>query len=82
MANAEYVTVLFTDMVGSTALASGLSPAEADDLRQTHFLSCANRSPRPEALRSKTSAMGSWSSRTGVGRPCLRGLDAAERRRL
>ena len=37
MADAEHVTVLFTDMVGSTALAAGMSPAEADDLRRTHF---------------------------------------------
>ena len=31
------VTVLFTDMVGSTALASSLDPADADRLRQEHF---------------------------------------------
>ncbi len=37
MADAEHVTVLFTDMVGSTALTAGMSPAEADDLRRTHF---------------------------------------------
>lgn len=37
MADAEHVTVLFTDMVGSTALAAGMTPAEADDLRRTHF---------------------------------------------
>ncbi len=37
MADAEHVTVLFTDMVGSTALAASMSPAEADDLRRTHF---------------------------------------------
>jgi predicted ATPase/class 3 adenylate cyclase len=37
MADAEHVTVLFTDMVGSTALAAGMSPAEADDLRRKHF---------------------------------------------
>ncbi len=37
MAEAEHVTVLFTDMVGSTALAAGMSPAEADDLRRAHF---------------------------------------------
>ena len=37
MADAEQVTVLFTDIVGSTALAASLSPAQADDLRRTHF---------------------------------------------
>jgi class 3 adenylate cyclase/tetratricopeptide (TPR) repeat protein len=37
MADAEQVTVLFTDMVGSTALAASMSRAEADDLRRTHF---------------------------------------------
>src|SRR5580704_5646366 len=31
------VTVLFTDLVGSTALASSLGPAGAERLRQTHF---------------------------------------------
>lgn len=33
----ENVTVLFTDMVGSTALASNLSPDAADHLRREHF---------------------------------------------
>ena len=49
MADAEHVTVLFTDMVGSTALAAGMSPAEADDLRRTHFslLRQAIRRPGP-----------------------------------
>ncbi len=37
MADAEHVTVLFTDMVGSTALAAGMSPVEADGLRRKHF---------------------------------------------
>ena len=34
---AENVAVLFTDMVGSTALASSLSPQAADELRREHF---------------------------------------------
>ncbi len=34
---AENVAVLFTDMVGSTALASSLSPDAADELRRRHF---------------------------------------------
>jgi class 3 adenylate cyclase/tetratricopeptide (TPR) repeat protein len=33
----ENVAVLFTDMVGSTALASSLSPDAADELRRRHF---------------------------------------------
>jgi class 3 adenylate cyclase/tetratricopeptide (TPR) repeat protein len=33
----ENVAVLFTDMVGSTALASGLLPDAADELRRGHF---------------------------------------------
>src|SRR4051794_34417511 len=33
----ENVAVLFTDMVGSTALASSLSPQAADELRREHF---------------------------------------------
>jgi class 3 adenylate cyclase len=37
MADTEHVTVVFTDMVGSTALTAGMSPADADDLRRTHF---------------------------------------------
>jgi class 3 adenylate cyclase len=37
MADTEHVTVVFTDMVGSTALAASMSPAGADELRRTHF---------------------------------------------
>ena len=33
----ENVTVLFTDLVGSTALASSLAPEAADELRREHF---------------------------------------------
>ena len=33
----ENVAVLFTDMVGSTALASGLAPDAADEVRRGHF---------------------------------------------
>jgi class 3 adenylate cyclase len=33
----ENITVLFTDLVGSTELYSGLSPAGADQLRRAHF---------------------------------------------
>jgi class 3 adenylate cyclase/tetratricopeptide (TPR) repeat protein len=34
---AEHVAVLFTDMVGSTALASAMAPESADELRRGHF---------------------------------------------
>jgi class 3 adenylate cyclase/tetratricopeptide (TPR) repeat protein len=37
VATTQTVTVLFTDLVGSTELASHLGPAAADALRQTHF---------------------------------------------
>jgi class 3 adenylate cyclase/tetratricopeptide (TPR) repeat protein len=37
MSSTQTVTVLFTDMVGSTELASRLSPQEADQVRQAHF---------------------------------------------
>ena len=37
MSSTQTVTVLFTDMVGSTELASRLSPQEADRVRQAHF---------------------------------------------
>ena len=37
MANTQTVTILFTDMVGSTELSAALDPTAADELRQTHF---------------------------------------------
>lgn len=37
MAKTETVTILFTDMVGSTSLSSRLDPEAADKLRQDHF---------------------------------------------
>ena len=33
----ENVTVLFTDLVGSTQLASSLTPEAGDELRRSHF---------------------------------------------
>ena len=33
----EHVTILFTDMVGSTKLSSSLIPEEADQVRRKHF---------------------------------------------
>jgi class 3 adenylate cyclase/tetratricopeptide (TPR) repeat protein len=37
MAETENVTVLFTDLVGSTELASALSPEAGDEVRRQHF---------------------------------------------
>ena len=37
MAVTENITVLFTDLVGSTQLASSLTPEAADELRRAHF---------------------------------------------
>ena len=37
MSDVETVTVLFTDLVGSTALLSGLGPEAGEQLRQEHF---------------------------------------------
>ncbi len=37
MATTQTVTVLFTDLVGSTEQSSALGPDAADELRQTHF---------------------------------------------
>ena len=37
----ENVTVLFTDLVGSTQLATSLTPDVADEVRREHFSPCA-----------------------------------------
>ena len=37
MPTTEHVTVLFTDLVGSTELSSALEPEAADELRRKHF---------------------------------------------
>jgi class 3 adenylate cyclase len=37
MASTQTVTILFTDIVGSTELSTALDPKAADELRQTHF---------------------------------------------
>ena len=37
MSITQTVTILFTDIVGSTELSSALAPEAADELRQTHF---------------------------------------------
>ena len=37
MAVVENITVLFTDLVGSTELASSLSPEAGEEVRRRHF---------------------------------------------
>src|ERR1700733_4983744 len=37
MTGTQHVTVLFTDLVGSTELSSSLSPEAADEVRRAHF---------------------------------------------
>ncbi|HEY5024158.1 MAG TPA: adenylate/guanylate cyclase domain-containing protein [Acidimicrobiales bacterium] len=37
MATTENITVLFTDLVGSTELSASLSPEASDDVRRRHF---------------------------------------------
>ena len=37
MGDVRSVTILFTDLVGSTSLASSVSPEHADELRREHF---------------------------------------------
>src|ERR1700733_10177878 len=39
MATTENITVLFTDLVGSTEIAAAISPEAADELRRKHFSS-------------------------------------------
>ena len=39
MATTESITVLFTDLVGSTEMAAAISPEAADELRRKHFSS-------------------------------------------
>jgi class 3 adenylate cyclase len=63
----ENVAVLFTDMVGSTALASGLSPDAADELRRGHF---------SVLRRAVAEAGGSEVKNLDLGCAVLRGRDA------
>ncbi|MGC1185717.1 MAG: adenylate/guanylate cyclase domain-containing protein [Candidatus Dormiibacterota bacterium] len=37
MPTTENITVLFTDLVGSTELSASLSPEASDDVRRRHF---------------------------------------------
>jgi len=46
MSSLETVTVLFTDLVGSTGLATRAGPAAAEELRHEHF------AVLPEAVES------------------------------
>ena len=51
MATTQTVTMLFTDLVGSTELSSRLGPQATDELRQTHFVSYEGPSKQPLAPR-------------------------------
>ena len=42
----ENVSILFTDIVGSTELSQRLSPEVADEVRRVTSRSCAEPSPR------------------------------------
>jgi hypothetical protein len=51
VARAENVTVLFTDLVGSTQLSSGVAPQAADEIRWSHSPLLRQPSPSPTAPR-------------------------------
>jgi class 3 adenylate cyclase len=65
LAGTESVTVLFTDLVGSTELSSSLSPEVADEVRRTHF----------SALREAISASGGTEVKN-LGDGLMVGFDA------
>ena len=56
----ENVAILFTDMVGSTALASSLAPDAADELRREHFSILRQAIAEAAARRSRTWVTASW----------------------
>ena len=77
----ENVAVLFTDMVGSTALASSLAPDAADELRRGHF--SILRQAVAEAGGTEVKNLGDGLMvvfGVGVGGVVVRGGDAAGRR--
>ena len=77
----ENVTVLFTDMVGSTALASSLAPDAADELRREHF--AILRQAVAEAGGTEVKNLGDGLMvvfRARVGGVVVRGGDAAGHR--
>ena len=77
----ENVTVLFTDMVGSTALASSLAPDAADELRRGHF--AILRQAVAEAGGTEVKNLGDGLMvvfALGVGGVVVRGGDAAGHR--
>ena len=77
----ENVAVLFTDMVGSTALASSLAPEAADELRRGHF--SILRQAVAEAGGTEVKNLGDGLMvvfGVGVGRVVVRGGDAAGHR--
>ena len=53
---ASFVTILFTDLVGSASLFDDLGDEEADALRREHFDTLRARSPSTTAARSSRPA--------------------------
>jgi class 3 adenylate cyclase len=52
MATVETVTILFTDLVGSTSLESQVGPVRAYELRNEHFSILSEAIEQDEAARS------------------------------
>ena len=70
MADAHHVTVLFTDLVGSTELASASHPTRRTSCAGRTSRRCARPSPPRGAPRSRTWVTGSWSCSPWPRPPC------------
>jgi class 3 adenylate cyclase len=77
----ELATILLTDLVGSTRLATSVGPVRADKLREEHFgllreviASCGGREVKSTGDGSDGGVL------VGVGRDWSRGADAADGR--
>ena len=66
MSSSQTVTVLFTDMVDSTALTSGLTTSEADALRQEHFSELRQALAATEGLEVKNLGDGLMAAFSGT----------------
>ena len=66
----ENVTVLFTDLVGSTELAAAMTPAAADEMRRAHFSLLRQSVAASGGPRSRTLVTGSWSCFSAPRPPC------------
>ena len=53
MAVAENITILFTDLVGSTELAASLNPEVGDEVLRGHFSATASRHRRDGRYRGQ-----------------------------